>query len=90
MYLPTWRLKKKYRPCNLTLEKTRPGDLGADNRGIRMALNIESELTDETDWELLRRIQKPAKGQRKKEGTSDFNIELTFNVGQYTHIRGIY
>lgn len=71
MFLQILRLERMNRPSNLILEEIRPEDLGADNRGIRMAVNMDRDLTDETDWELLQlwevhlmRIQKPAKGQK--------------------------
>lgn len=58
------------RPFTLILQDTRPGDLGVDNRGIRMAVNMEGALTDNPAWELLplwvmqlTNMQKPAKGE---------------------------
>jgi len=74
------RLQRKNRPHNLILEETSPGDLGADDRGVRIAVNIDSELTDETDWELLQLIQKPAKGQRKQGAwISIYSLHLTLD-----------
>lgn len=46
MFLQNLRLERMNRPSNLILEEIRPGDLGADNRGIRMAVNVDRELTD--------------------------------------------
>lgn len=79
------------------LEETRPGDQGADNRGIRMAVNMERTLTDNTDWELLQlwvahltRTQKPAKGGigGRREITVQSTV-YTCNDGQHMHIIGI-
>ena len=73
MCLQILRLERMNRPSNLILEATRPRDLGVGNRGIRMAVNMDRKLTDETEWELLQlwevrvtRIQKPAKGQNQE------------------------
>lgn len=48
MCLQIWRLKKMDRPSHVILGETRPGDLDntVDNRGMRMAVRMDIELTN--------------------------------------------
>lgn len=48
MYLQIWRLKRTNTPSSVILEETRPGDLDntVDNRGMRMAMGVDTELTE--------------------------------------------